>query len=84
MVFPTQVRYFLNIDAGCLNHTGIVMREMQRATAGLSKSTAPAAQSGGALFVHYFWVVLNAYGHMHLCVKVGVAAQASRKLAAEK
>ena len=44
VVFLKRVRYFLNIDAGCLNRVaGIVMREVQRATA--STSTAPAARS---------------------------------------
>ena len=44
VVFPKRVRYFLNIDAGCLNRVaGIVMREVQRATAGASTSAAPAA-----------------------------------------
>ena len=35
------------IDAGCLNRVaGIVMREVQRATAGASTSTAPAGCGG--------------------------------------
>ena len=64
------------IDAGCLNRVaGIVMREVQRATAGASTSTAPAARSGGVLFVHCFGAVLNAHVHMHLCVLDGVVAQ---------
>ena len=50
VVFPKRVRYFLNMDAGCLNRVaGIVMREVQRATAGASTSTAPAARSGGVV-----------------------------------
>ena len=62
VVFPKRVRYFLNIDAGCLNRVaGIVMREVQRATAGASTSTAPAAQSCGVLFVHRFGAALNAH-----------------------
>ena len=33
VVFPKRVRYFLNIDAGCLKRVaGIGMREVQRAT----------------------------------------------------
>ena len=76
VVFPKRVRYFLNIDAGCLNRVaGIVMREVQRATAGASTSTAPAARSGGVLFVHRFGAALNAYVHLHLCVLDGVVAQ---------
>ena len=76
VVFPKRVRYFLNIDAGCLNRVaGIVMRELQRATAGASTSTAPAARSGGVLFVHRFGAALNAHEHMHLCVLDGVVAQ---------
>ena len=47
VVFPKRVRYFRNIDAGCLNRVaGIVMREVQRATAGASTSTAPAGCGG--------------------------------------
>ena len=76
VVFPKRVRYFVNIDAGCLNRVaGIVMREVQRATAGASTSTAPAARSGGVLFVHRFGAALNAYVHLHLCVLDGVVAQ---------
>ena len=38
-----------HIDADCLNRVaGIVMRDVQRATAGASTSTAPAGRSGGA------------------------------------
>ena len=74
VVFLKRVRYFLNIDAGCLNRVaGIVMREVQRATA--STSTAPAARSGGVLFVHRFGAALNAHVHLHLCVLDGVVAQ---------
>ena len=54
---------------------GIVMREVQRATAGASTSTAPAARSGGVLFVHRFGAALNAHVHLHLCVLDGVVAQ---------
>ena len=60
VVFPKRVRYFLNIDAGYLNRVaGIVMREVQRATAGASTSTAPAAHSGSVLFVHCFGAALT-------------------------
>ena len=76
VVFPKRVRYFLNIDAGCLKRVaGIVMREVQRATAGASTSTAPAARSGEVLFVHRFGATLNAHEHMHLCVLDGAVAQ---------
>ena len=70
------MRYFLNTDAGCLKRVvGIVMREVQSATAGVSTSTAPAARSGGVLFVHRFGAALNAHVHLHLCVLDGVVAQ---------
>ncbi len=37
VVFPKRVRYFLNIDAGCLNRVaGIVMREVHRFGAALN------------------------------------------------
>ena len=76
VVFPKRVRYFLNIDADCLNRVaGIVMRDVQRATAGASTSTAPTGRSGGVLFVHRFGAVLNAHVHLHLCLLVGVVAQ---------
>ena len=65
-----------NIDAGCLNRVaGIVMREVPRATAGASTSTAPASRSGEVLFEHRFGAALNAHVHMHLCVLDGVGAQ---------
>ena len=51
------------------------MREVQRATAGASTSPAPAARSGGVLFVHRFGAVLNAHVHMHLWLLDGVVAQ---------
>ena len=70
------MRYFLNTDAGCLKRVaGIVMREVQGATAGVSTSTAPAARSGVVLFVHRFGAALNAHVHLHLCVLDGVVAQ---------
>ena len=65
VVFPKRVCFFLNIDAGCLKRVaGIVMREVQRATAGASTSTAPAARSGGVLFVHRFRAALNAHAYI--------------------
>ena len=52
VVFPKRLRYFLNIDAGCLNRlAGIVMREVQRATAGASTCTASAACANGSTSV---------------------------------
>ena len=51
------------------------MREVQRATAGASTSTAPAARSGRVSFVHRFWAALNAHVNLHLCVLDGVVAQ---------
>ena len=51
------------------------MREVQGATAGASTSTAPAARSGGVLFVHRFGAALNAHVHLHVCVLDGVVAQ---------
>ena len=52
VVFLKRVRYFLNIDAGGLNRlSGIVIREVQRASAGASPSTAPAGRSGGELYL---------------------------------
>ncbi len=41
VVFPMRLRYFMNYAAGCLNRVaGIALREVQRATAGASTSTA--------------------------------------------
>ena len=55
VVFPKRLRYFLDRDADCLKRVaGIAMREVQRATAGASTSTAAAGRSGGVLFVHRF------------------------------
>ena len=72
VVFPKRVRYFLNVDAGCLNRVaGIAMSEVQRATAGAATSTAQAARSGGVLFVHRFGATLNAHVHLHLCMVDG-------------
>ena len=67
------LRPYSAIDAGCLKRVaGIVMREVQRATAGASTSTAPAARSDWVLFVHRFGAELNAHVHLHLCVRGGV------------
>ena len=82
VVFPKHLRYFLNVDAGCLNGVaGIAMSEVQRATAGASTSTAKAARSGGVLFVHRFGATLNAHVHLHLCMPDGVVAQGRQGLA---
>ena len=76
VVFPKRLRYFMNHAAGCLNRVaGIAMREVQRATAGASTSTAAAGRSGGVLFVHGFGATLNAHVHLHLCMLDGVVAQ---------
>jgi len=82
VVFPKRLRYFLNVDAGCLNGVaGIAMSEVQRAIAGASTSTAKAARSGGVLFVHRFGATLNAHVHLHLCMLDGVVAQGRQGLA---
>ncbi len=75
VVLPKRLRYFLNVDAGCLNGVaGIAMSEVQRATAGASTSTAKAARSCGGLFVHRFGATLIAHVHLHLCILDGVVA----------
>ncbi len=82
VVLPKRLRYFLNVDAGCLNGVaGIAMSEVQRATAGASTSTAKAARSGGVLFVHRFGATLIAHVHLHLCMLDGVVAQGRHGLA---
>ena len=82
VVFPKRLRYFLNVDAGCLNGVaGIAMSEVQRATAGASTSTAKAARCGGVLFVHRFGATLNAHVHLHFCMLDGVVAQGRQGLA---
>ena len=58
------------------------MREVQRATAEASTSTAAAGRSGGVLFVHRFGATLNAHVHLHLCMLDGVVAQGRQGLAA--
>ena len=74
VVLPKRLRYFWNVDAGCLNRVAVIaMSEVQRATA--STSTAQAARSGGVLFVHRFGATLNAHVHLHLCILDGVVAQ---------
>ncbi len=76
VVFPKRLRYFLDRDADCLKRVaGIAMREVQRATAGASTSTAAAGRSGGVMFVHRFGATLNAHVHLHLCMLDGVVAQ---------
>ena len=82
VVLLKRLRYFLNVDAGCLNRVaGIAMSEVQRATAGASTSTAQSARSGGVLFMHRFGATLNAHVHLHLCVLDGVVAQGRQGLA---
>ena len=85
VVFPKRLRYFLNVDAGCLNQVaGIAMSEVQRATAGASTSTAKASRSGGVLFVHRFGATLNAHVHLHLCMLDGLGvAEAGVALSAD-
>ena len=56
------------------------MREVQRATAGASTSTAAADRSGGVLFVHCFGATLNAHVHLHLYMLDGVVAQGRQGL----
>ena len=81
VVFPKRLRYFLNVDAGCLNRVaGIAMSEVQRATAGASTSTAKAARSGGVLFVYCFGATLNAHVHLQLCMLEGVTAPPRQRL----
>jgi len=71
VVFLKRLRYFWNVDAGCLKRTaGSAMSEVQRATAGASTSTAEAALSAGCYLC--LGAMLNA--HVHLCMVVGVVA----------
>ena len=82
VVFPKRLRYFLNVDAGCLNGVaGIAMSEVQRAIAGASTSTSKAARTGGVLFMHRFGATLNAHVHLHLCMLDGVVAPGRQGLA---
>ena len=53
----------------------IAMREVQRATAGASTSTAKASRGGVVLFVHRFGATLSAHAHLHLCILDVVVAQ---------
>ena len=81
VVFPKRVRYFLDRDADCLKRVAVIaMREVQRATAGASTSTAAVGRSGGVLFVHRFGATLNAHVHLHLCMLDGVVAQGRQGL----
>ncbi len=81
VVFPKRLRYFLNVDVGCLNRVaGIAISDVQRATAGASTSTAKVARSGGVLFVHRFGAALNAHVHLHLCMLDGVVALGRQRL----
>ena len=51
------------------------MREVQRAIAGASTSTAIASRGGVVLFAHRFGATLSAQVHLHLCILDGVVAQ---------
>ena len=51
------------------------MREVQRATAGASISTAKASRGGVVLFVLRLGASLTAHVHLHLCILDGVVAQ---------
>ena len=57
------------------------MREVQRAIAGASTSTAKASRGGVVLFVHRFGATLNAHVHLHLCMREGVVAPGRHGLA---
>ena len=82
VLFPKRLRYFLNVDAGCLNRVAMIaMSEVQRATAGASTSTSKAARTGGVLFMHRFGATLNAHVHLHFCMLDGVVAQGRQGLA---
>ena len=72
----------IGLDAGCLNRVaGIVMSEVQRATAGASTSTAKASRSGGVLFVLRFGATLNADVDLHFCMLDGVVLPGRQGLA---
>ena len=72
----------IGLDAGCLNRVaGIVMSEVQRATAGASTSTAKASRSGGVLFVLRFGATLNADVDLHFCMLDGVVVPGRQGLA---
>ncbi len=51
------------------------MREVQRAIAGASTSTAKASRGGVVLFTHRLGATLSAHVHLHLCMLDGVVAQ---------
>ena len=48
------------------------MREVQRAIAGASTSTAKASRGGVVLFEHRFGATLSAHVLLHLCMRDGV------------
>ena len=48
------------------------MREVQRAIAGASTSTAKAFRGGVVLFAHRLGATLSAQVHLHLCMRDGV------------
>ncbi len=82
VVFPKRLRYFMNLDAGYLNRVaGIAMREVQRAIAGASTSTAKASRGGVVLFAHRFGATPNAHVHLHLCILDGVVVPGRQGLA---
>lgn len=81
MLTPAQCDYLVRgknrgINAGCLLRVaGIAMREVQRAIAGASTSTAKASRGGVVLFAHRFGATLSAHVLLHLCILDGVVAQ---------
>ncbi len=48
------------------------MREVLRAIAGASTSTAKASRGGVVLFTHRLGATLSAHVHLHLCMLDGV------------
>ena len=57
------------------------MREVQRAIAGASTSTAKASRGGVVLFVLRLGATLTAHVHLHLCMRDGVVAPGRHGLA---
>ncbi len=51
------------------------MREVLRAKAGASTSTAKASRGGVVLSAHRLGATLSAHAHFHLCILDGVVAQ---------